>query len=63
MGGGGQGLLLARSRERNVRRFRRRLMRARGLRVPEALLQAGQVQLAATDPLRYAPAVEYSPPG
>lgn len=58
MGGGDEGLLVARSWERNVRRFRRRLMRARGLRDPEALLQAGPERLSPTDPLRYAPAVD-----
>jgi len=58
MGGGDERLLLARSREWTVRRFRRRLMRARGLRDPEALLRAGWEPLSRTDPLRYAPAVD-----
>lgn len=58
MGGGDERLLVARSREWTVRRFRRRLMRARGLRDPEALLQAGRESLSRTDPLRYAPAVD-----
>jgi hypothetical protein len=58
MGGGDERLLVARSRERNVRRFRRRLMRAHGLRDPELLLRAGSETLSPTDPLRYAPAVD-----
>ena len=58
MGGGDEGLLVARSRERTVRRFRRRLLRARGLRDPEALLRAGPERPSPTDPLRYAPAVD-----
>jgi dienelactone hydrolase len=58
MGGGDERLLVARSREWTVRRFRRRLMRARGLRAPEQLLGAGGEPLSRTDPLRYAPAVD-----
>ena len=58
MGGGDERLLLARSREWNVRRFRRRLMRAHGLRDPELLLRAEPDTLSPTDPLRYAPAVD-----
>jgi hypothetical protein len=58
MGGGDERLLVARSRERNVRRFRRRLMRAHGLRDPALLLRPGPETLSPTDPLRYAPAVD-----
>lgn len=58
MGGADEAMIVARSRERSVRRFRRRLLRARGLTHSEEVLRLGTPQTSRTDPMRYAPAVD-----
>jgi hypothetical protein len=58
MGGADEALIVARSRERSVRRFRERVMRVHGLTDPEELLRLGQAQLSLSEPLRYAAAVD-----
>lgn len=58
MGGADEAMIVARSREPSVRRFRRRLLRARGLTHPEELLRLGTAQTSRTDPMRYAAAVD-----
>jgi hypothetical protein len=58
MGGADEALIVARSRERSVRRFRERVMRVHGLTDPEELLRLGQAQVSLAEPLRYAAAVD-----
>ncbi len=58
MGGADQAMIVARSREPSVRRFRQRFLRARGLTNPEDLLRLGHEKVSLTEPLRYAPAVD-----
>jgi hypothetical protein len=58
MGGADQALMVARSWERSVRRFRRRLLPAYGLTDPEELLLLGNERTSQTEPLRYAGAVD-----
>jgi hypothetical protein len=58
MGGADEAMIVARSRERSVRRFRRRLLRARGLTDPEELERLGTAQTSRTEPMRYAAAVD-----
>ncbi len=58
MGGADQAMIVARSKEPSVRRFRQRFLRARGLTDPEDLLRLARDQVSHTEPLRYAPAVD-----
>jgi dienelactone hydrolase len=58
MGGGQEAMIVARSRERSVRRFRVRIMQAHGLTDPEDLLRLPQALASRTEPLRYAPEVD-----
>jgi hypothetical protein len=58
MGGAGEAMIVARSRERSVRRFRERIMHAHGLTNPEDLGLLPQAQASLTEPMRYAPAVD-----
>jgi hypothetical protein len=58
MGGADQAMIVARSREPSVRRFRRRFLRARGLASADDLLRLGTAQRSPTEPIRYAPAVD-----
>ena len=58
MGGADEALIVARSRERSVRRFRKRVMRVHGLTDPEELVRLGQAQTSLSEPLRYAAAVD-----
>jgi dienelactone hydrolase len=58
MGGADEAMIVARSRERSVRRFRERIMRAHGLTDPEELLRLGRERASRTEPLRYAAAVD-----
>jgi hypothetical protein len=58
MGGAGEAMIVARSREPSVRRFRERIMRAYGLTDPEDLLGLPQAQASRTEPMRYAPGVD-----
>lgn len=58
MGGADQIMIVARSREPSVRRFRQRLMRTHGLTRPEELERLNSERTSWTEPLRYAPAVD-----
>lgn len=58
MGGADEAMIVARSREPSVRRFRERIMRVHGLTDPEDLRRLPQAQASPTEPLRYAPAVD-----
>jgi hypothetical protein len=58
MGGADEALIVARSRERSVRRFRERIMRVYGLTDPEDLLRLGQQRVSRTEPMRYATHVD-----
>lgn len=58
MGGADEAMIVARSREPSVRRFRRRLLRARGLTHADELLRLGTAQTSRTEPMRYAPGVD-----
>ncbi len=58
MGGAGEAMIVARSRERSVRRFRERIMQVHGLTDPEDLLRLPQAQVSRTEPMRYAAAVD-----
>lgn len=58
MGGADEALIVARSREPSVRRFRQRFLEARGLSEPEALRRFTDKHRSPTEPLRYAPAVD-----
>lgn len=58
MGGANEAMIVARSRERSVRRFRERIMRAHGLTDPNDLRLLPQAQASRTEPVRYAPAVD-----
>jgi dienelactone hydrolase len=58
MGGANEAMIVARSREPSVRRFRQRVMQAHGLSDPDDLLRLPQAQASRTEPMRYAPAVD-----
>ena len=58
MGGADEAMIVARSRERSVRRFRARIMQAHGLSHPDDLRRLPQAQDSRTEPFRYAPAVD-----
>lgn len=58
MGGANEAMIVARSREPSVRRFRERVMQAHGLTDPHDLLRLPQAQTSRTEPMRYAPAVD-----
>lgn len=58
MGGADEAMIVARSRERSVRRFRERIMRVHGLTDPEDLRRLPQAQQSPTEPMRYAVAVD-----
>lgn len=58
MGGADKAVIVARSREPSVRRFRKRIMQVHGLTDPEDLLRLPQAQGSPTEPMRYAPAVD-----
>ncbi|OGB93644.1 MAG: hypothetical protein A3H39_15730 [candidate division NC10 bacterium RIFCSPLOWO2_02_FULL_66_22] len=58
MGGANEAMIVARSRERSVRRFRERIMQVHGLTDPNDLLLLPQAQASRTEPMRYAPAVD-----
>jgi hypothetical protein len=58
MGGADEAMIVARSRERSVRRFRARLMRVYGLSDPEELWRLGQQRVSRTEPMRYAANVD-----
>ena len=58
MGGAHEAMIVARSREPSVRRFRERIMRAHGLTNPEDLLRLPQALASRTEPMRYARAVD-----
>ncbi len=58
MGGADEAMIVARSREPSVRRFRVRIMQAHGLTDPGDLQRLPQAQASRTEPLRYAPAVD-----
>jgi dipeptidyl aminopeptidase/acylaminoacyl peptidase len=58
MGGADEAMIVARSREPSVRRFRERIMRMHGLTDPDDLSRLPQAQDSRTEPLRYAPAVD-----
>ena len=57
MGGAHEAMIVARSREPSVRRFRERIMQAHGLTDPDDLLRLPQALASRTEPMRYAPAV------
>ncbi len=57
MGGAHEAMIVARSREPSVRRFRERIMQAHGLTDPDDLLRLPQALTSRTEPMRYAPAV------
>ncbi len=58
MGGADEAMIVARSGEPTVRRFRERVMQAHGLTGPEDLMRLPQAQASRTEPMRYAPAVD-----
>jgi hypothetical protein len=58
MGGADEAMIVARSREPSVRRFRRRIMRVHGLTRPEELLRLERPGLPPTEPMRYAGMVD-----
>lgn len=58
MGGADEAMIVARSRERSVRRFRERIMRVYGLTDPEDLLRLAQQRVSLTEPMRYATHVD-----
>ena len=58
MGGAHEAMIVARSWERSVRRFRQRIMRAHGFTDPEDLLRLPQALASRTEPMRYAQAVD-----
>jgi len=58
MGGADEAMIVARSRERSVRRFRARIMHVHGLTDPEDLVGLPQAQASRTEPMRYASAVD-----
>lgn len=58
MGGADHAMIVARSREPSVRRFRKRLLRVHGLSHAEELSRLAPEEKSPTDPLRYAPAVD-----
>ncbi len=58
MGGAHEAMIVARSREPSVRRFRERIMRAHGLTNPDDLLRLPQALASRTEPMRYAPGVD-----
>jgi hypothetical protein len=58
MGGADEAMIVARSRERSVRRFRDRIMRVHGLTDPEDLLWLAQQRISQTEPMRYATHVD-----
>ena len=58
MGGAHEAMIVARSRERSVRRFRERIMQVHGLTDPKDLLRLPQAQASRTEPMRYAGAVD-----
>jgi dienelactone hydrolase len=58
MGGADQAMIVARSREPSVRRFRKRIMQVHGLTDPEELLRLPQAHWARTERMRYAAAVD-----
>jgi hypothetical protein len=58
MGGADEALIVARSWEPSVRRFRERVMRVHGLNDPEELIHLGHAQPSLAEPLRYASAVD-----
>ncbi len=58
MGGADEAMVVARSRERSVRRFRERIMRVHGLTDPEDVVRLGQQRVSRTEPMRYAANVD-----
>ncbi|HSB78025.1 MAG TPA: hypothetical protein VLM91_04510, partial [Candidatus Methylomirabilis sp.] len=58
MGGADEALIVARSREPSVRRFRERIMQAHGLTNPYDLRRIPQAQGSRAEPLRYAAAID-----
>ncbi len=58
MGGADEAMIVARSRERTVRRFRERVMRVYGLTDPEDVTRLGQQRVSRTEPMRYAVKVD-----
>jgi hypothetical protein len=58
MGGADEAMIVARSRERSVRRFRERIMRVHGLTDPEDLLRLARQRTSRTEPMRYATHVD-----
>jgi len=58
MGGANEAMIVARSWERSVRRFRERIMQVYGLTDPNDLLLLPQAQASRTEPARYATAVD-----
>lgn len=58
MGGADEAMIVARSHEASVRRFRRRIMRVHGLTHPEELLRLGRPEDSPTEPMRYAGRVD-----
>ncbi len=58
MGGADEAMIVARSRERSVRRFRERIMKVHGLTDPEDLLRLAQQRISRTEPMQYASHVD-----
>jgi dienelactone hydrolase len=58
MGGAHEAMIVARSREPSVRRFRQRIMQAHGLTNPDDLVRLPQALASRTEPMRYAHAVD-----
>jgi dienelactone hydrolase len=58
MGGADEAMIVARSHEPSVRRFRERIMQVHGLTDPEDLQHLPQTQGSRTEPMRYAGAVD-----
>ncbi|HWT78218.1 MAG TPA: acyl-CoA thioester hydrolase/BAAT C-terminal domain-containing protein [Candidatus Methylomirabilis sp.] len=58
MGGAHEAMIVARSWERSVRRFRHRIMRAHGLTDPNDLSRLPQALASRSEPMRYAQAVD-----
>ncbi len=58
MGGANEAMIVARSWERSVRRFRQRIMQVHGLTDPDDLLRLPEAQTSRSEPARYAPAVD-----
>ena len=57
MGGADEAMIVARSRERSVRRFRERIMQVHGLTDPDDLSRLPQARDSRTEPIRYASAI------